>query len=182
MLRRAFTLLEILMTVTLIWLVVAGILKVQGAHLSREKYIRTKAEMATIALLLEKYREKYGDYPKLNAHDDFQGDVLCSALKGVIDPEGGVISDGENLLSSSFKEIDGKLVDPFFSDYIYYYKTKNKESDWKEISYILISKGVKGQQNPERNRVVAKDVTVSENGYISGENFSDIVLTSSGFL
>jgi hypothetical protein len=139
--------------------------------------------MMQIAGWLEEYHELHGDYPKIVGHNDNQGDILCSALHGNSDPNGDLPSAIKkiDLVTSALKEINGKFVDPFLSDYIYYYKLRSDSGTWQNPSYILLSKGPKGQQDPQRSRTTFKGVTISGAGKISGQGSGDIILTNGGF-
>lgn len=174
--------LEILLTISIFFIFLFGILKVRENYRVRDKQILARAELVTLADALERYFNIFGDYPKIASHDDQQGDVLYSALHGQIDPDGNSVSDGQDFVETNIKEIDGRFVDPFLSDYIYYYKMRGSESLWRNPSYILISKGPKGQQNPERSVVVSKSVTVTMAGVIIGDAKDDIIVTSGGIL
>jgi type II secretory pathway pseudopilin PulG len=179
-----FTAIEIVCTVAIFLIIVTGILKIQQSFQGREKQIRTRTEMTQIAGWLEEYRSIHGDYPKIVNHDDGQGTILCSALHGNIDPDGGAILDIAkkiDLVTTSLHEIDGKFVDPFLSDYIYYYKLR-AGNVWQNPSYILISKGPKGQQDPKLSLQVSKNVTISPAGKVDGNPNDDIVLINGGFL
>jgi type II secretory pathway pseudopilin PulG len=164
--RMGFTTIEIVCTISIFLIIAAGIIKIQQTFQEREKQVRTRAEMMQIASLLEEYHGIHGDYPKIDTHNDSQGPILCSALHGKSDPNGNTppLEKQVDLVASSLKEINNQFVDPFLSDYIYYYKRRSDSGTWKNSSYILISKGPKGQQNPQRNLTIAKSVTVSNEG------------------
>jgi hypothetical protein len=134
--------------------------------------------------MLEEYHGLHGDYPKITAHDDSQGPILCAALHGNIDPDGNAVNPYKavDLVTTPIKEINGKFVDPFLSDYVYYYKLRSGSDAWDNPSYILLSKGTKGQQNPQRNLNILKGVTIDERGQISGSHGGDMIITNGGFL
>jgi type II secretory pathway pseudopilin PulG len=182
--RNGFTFFEILCTVSIFWIIIVGILKIQQSFYDREKQIRTRAEMSQIANMLEEYYVLHGDYPKIIAHNDHQCDILCTALHGEINPDGDVPDEGKqiDLVTVSLKEINGRFTDPFLSDYIYYYKLRSDSEVWQNKSYILISKGIKGQQDAKRSVVVTKGSSVSTSGVIGPTLGGDIVLTNGGFL
>jgi prepilin-type N-terminal cleavage/methylation domain-containing protein len=182
--RRGFTIIEIVCTVSIFLIIAGGVLKIQQSFQEREKQLRTRTEMAQIASWLEEYHQLHGDYPKILDHNDSQGTVLCPALHGNADPDGNIPSADKkiDLVATSLQEIGGKFVDPFLSDYIYYYKRRTDNNTWQNPSYILISKGPKGQQNPQRNLNISKGVTVSTAGKVSGNPNGDIILTNGGFL
>jgi type II secretory pathway pseudopilin PulG len=180
----AFTVIETICTISIFLIVIAGILKIRQTLQGREKQIRTRTEMMQIANWLEEYYELHGDYPKIISHNDDQGDILCSALHGNIDPDGNVPAAIKkiDLVVTSLEEIDGKFVDPFLSDYIYYHKLRSDDGTWQNPSYILLSKGPKGQQDPQRQSTISKGVAISGEGKVSGQFNGDIILTNGGFL
>jgi prepilin-type N-terminal cleavage/methylation domain-containing protein len=182
--RRGFTIIEIICTVSIFFIIAAGILNLRQSAQEREKQVRTRTEMTQIASWLEAYHDFHGDYPKIATHDDNQGDILCSALHGNIDPNGNAPPTDKkiDLVAASLKEMGGKFVDPFLSDYIYYYKLRSDNGTWKNSSYILISKGPKGQQNPQRNLTISKGVTIGSSGQVTGSPRGDLILTNGGFL
>jgi prepilin-type N-terminal cleavage/methylation domain-containing protein len=181
---RGFTAIEILCTMAIISIIAFGILRVQNAYKEREKHIRVRTEMTCLGHMLEEYYNLHGDYPKIATHDDDQGAILCAALHGTLDPDGHTPSSDRqiDLVPTTILEISGKFVDPFSSDYIYYYNLRSDENGWQNPSYILISKGSKGQQNHWRNRTVpGKSIQISPTGAIGGSLGGDIVMTNGGF-
>lgn len=177
---RGFTIIELLFTMAILIMMASSFLRVYTSGISREKLIQIKAEMSAIASMLELYRDKYGDYPRVDVHNDLQGYILCSALQGKIDPY-GYPTNGHNLLTSEFTISDnGYILDTFGSKYIYLYKTKSSPKIWERDSYILISLGMKSNQISEQE--ITKDSTVHPNGEISALNSSDIILSNTGFI
>jgi type II secretory pathway pseudopilin PulG len=178
-----FTMVEIMCTISIIFLVMAGIFKIYDTYQERDKLYRTSTELCKLMTMLEEYRDLHGDYPKIAMHDDGQGDILNRALHGEIDSDGNVIeNDRIDLVRTTFREINGKFVDPFLSDYIYYYKLRSNENDWKNSSFILLSKGAKGQQNSKRDRNMEKCAVIGRDGQISDHLGGDLVITNGGFL
>lgn len=180
--RVGFTVIEIVCIVSIFLIIAAGILKIYQCFQVRDKLAWTRTEMVQIVSWLEEYRKIHGDYPKVAAYDDNQGAILCSALHGRIDPMGNTPDEANRIdfVTTSIKEIDGKFVDPFLSDYIYYYRQRG-DTVWQNPSFILISKGSKGQQNSQRNRTIPKGVTINPLGRISSDLNGDIVSTCGGF-
>jgi type II secretory pathway pseudopilin PulG len=182
--RFGFTTIELMCTITIFMIAMTIILKISSSFQVSEKQIRTRTEMSCIANMLEEYLSLHGDYPKIEAHNDFQGNILCSALYGNINPDGDTPDAPKkvDLVTSTLIEINGKFVDPFSSDYIYYYKLRSNGDTWENSSYILLSKGSKGQQNTERNLEISKGVTITTQGRITGDQRGDIIITNGGFL
>lgn len=176
-----FTLIELLCVVSILLIFMTSVLKIHDVSQERSKLAQTRAEMLKISEYLEDYRIAYGDYPRIISHNDTQGEILCSALHGKINPMGETLTSQPDFVDTSINEINGKFVDPFLSDYIYYYKTRSSDT-WLHPSFVLISKGTKGQQGAKRNKSVSKSVSVSQTGEVSGNLNGDIVLTSEGFL
>ena len=174
-----FTFLELVITIAMIVLLSGSVLKMHTSGINRAKFTQTKAEMSAIAAMLEQYYEKYGDYPRIESHNDLQGDILCSALQGKIDQYGNSIND-HNFLTSEFQiSSDGYLLDAFGNKYIYFYRSRTNPKVWERNSYILISLGMKTQTNSDQSP--QKDSSVTINGDIIYENSSDIILTNVGF-
>jgi hypothetical protein len=71
---------------------------------------------------------------------------------------------------------------PTDKHYIYHHKLRSDNGTWKNSSYILISKGPKGQQNLQRNLTISKGVTVSNASQVTGSLRGDLILTNGGFL
>jgi type II secretory pathway pseudopilin PulG len=118
--KLGFTAVEMVCTAAIFLVATAGIFKIYSTLQEREKQILTRSELTQLARMLEEYRALHGDYPKIAAHDDLQGTILCAALHGTSDPDGNSISGpkAQDLVATSIKEIGGRFVDPFFSDYI----------------------------------------------------------------
>lgn len=149
-----------------------------------EKLMLTRVEMVKLGDLLERYYTIHSDYPKIATHNDQQGTLLYKALHGEIDPDGHtpIAENQTDLLENTFTILDEKLIDPFGSDYIYYYKEYDKSDVWQNPSYVLISRGAKGRRCRNRTSMIPKSVTVTNEGAVSGNLKSDIVMTKSGFL
>jgi hypothetical protein len=171
-------------TATIFLVAAAGMFKIYSTCQEREKQILTRSELTQLARMLEEYRELHGDYPKITAHDDRQGTILCAALHGTIDPDGHPLggSQARDLVTTALREINGQFVDPYLSNYVYYYKRRSGDDSWANPSYVLLSKGPKGQQNPQRNLAVEKGSTVDERGYVGDGRGGDIIVTNGGFL
>ena len=177
-----FTLLELLVTIGILLLLCTCVLTIRDHGISRERFIITKSEMSAIASALERYKDIYGDYPKISAHNDFQGNILKSALDGCIDPNGNDVSDGDRLYISSLRCSDDGVyfLDGFGKKYIYYYKLRGHESDWLRQSYILLSTGMKGMD--ASTQYTSPDTVVSIDGGIGSTHGSDLIITNAGFL
>lgn len=109
---RAFTLLELLIVMSLI-AVLASITLVIGRGISeRSKVAQAKAEMAVLAAALEQYKQHYGDYPwtpegtglgTLPYSENLTGaQILFNALCGNIGPKGNQLPQkGRTLIDLS---------------------------------------------------------------------------------
>jgi hypothetical protein len=71
---------------------------------------------------------------------------------------------------------------PTDKHYIYHYKLHSDNGTWKNPSYILISKGPKGQQNLQRNLAISKGVTIGNTGQVTDSPHGDLISTNGGFL
>jgi hypothetical protein len=122
-----FSAVEMVCTTAIFLVAIAGIFKIYTTCQEREKQILARSELTQLARMLEEYRALHSDYPKIAAHDDHQGTILCAALHGTSDPDGNPISgpEAKDLATTTIKEIGGQFVDPFSSDYIYYYKLRS---------------------------------------------------------
>ncbi|MDR0590420.1 MAG: hypothetical protein LBG09_00995 [Puniceicoccales bacterium] len=182
--KLGFTAVEMVCTAAIFLAAAASIFKIYSTLQEREKQILTRSELTQLARMLEEYRALHGDYPKIVAHDDHQGIILCAALHGITDPNGNPTSGpkAQDLVTTTIKEIAGQFVDPFLSDYIYYYKLRSDGDSWDNPSYVLLSKGPKGQQNPQRNLNTSKGTAIDQRGYVSDSHGGDIIITNGGFL
>jgi prepilin-type N-terminal cleavage/methylation domain-containing protein len=80
--RRGFTLVELLVVIGII-LVIAGIaLPMLIKAYSQSDKSKARADLNTIAVCLEAYKQDHGDYPRTNGVDGTGAAVLCKALVG----------------------------------------------------------------------------------------------------
>ncbi len=165
---RAFTLLELLMVMSLI-AVLASIVLVVGRGISeRSKVAQAKAEMAVLAAALEQYKQQYGDYPwtpegLTSADGELDGGALLfNALCGNTGPKGNRLEkkgrtfveiERFNIALSDRMPNDAGTSDAtelkrnWFNDpwgewYWYYYRPDGYSTDtWKTPGFLLYSHG-----------------------------------------
>ncbi|MBE2216389.1 MAG: prepilin-type N-terminal cleavage/methylation domain-containing protein [Opitutaceae bacterium] len=100
---RAFTLLELLLVMSILAILASITLVVGRGITERSKVAQAKAEMAVLAAALEQYKQHYGDYPWTPDGSDGPaldvdgyaldgGAVLFNALCGNLGPRGNVLS------------------------------------------------------------------------------------------
>lgn len=155
--RAGYTVIE-LITVCAILAVLGAIgFGVMGAFQDRAKVARAKSDLQVIQVGLEKYRTRFGDYPRL---PDFGGEessiglsgpnaYLLNALSGWRAPGNAKINAGPMLQYSALsfelptlplqKEVENRIIDPWENEYIYDYRPDADE--WKVFGYVLYSTG-----------------------------------------
>ena len=140
--RRAFTLLELLVVITII-AILAGIVIGVGRRASvAGKAARARAELAAIGSALEVYKRTFGDYPQTD--DEIQ---LLRALLGQRGPLSDATITGRALLETArFAIVGSVLVDPWERPYVYIYKVPT--NGWTNSSYVLYSTGPDGTDSP----------------------------------
>ncbi len=131
----------------------------EGARVSR-----AEADMQVIQQGLEKYRARFGDYPRIPTEYVGLGDVdtkeeyLLNALFGRIGPAHQAVSDLPVMLNSAILEYANKglpiselqsnwIVDPWGEAYFYDYQPDSDE--WVKFGYELYSAGPDGEFDTE---------------------------------
>ncbi len=143
--RAAFTLLEVLVVITLLAILTGIVISIGRRASESGKVARAKAELATLAAALETYRRVYGDYPRTA-----EGAKLVQALVGRKGPTDQDIT-GRSLLevvrftfaasADPISDPAAVLVDPWGQPYVYAYRTM---TPWNNSSYVLYSVGPDG--------------------------------------
>jgi general secretion pathway protein G len=146
--RAAFTLLELLVVLTLVALL-TGLVLGAGRHAGeRGRAARVRAELAALSVALDAYRRAYGDYP----HTDDEAQLLQSLL-GRRGPLGSAAAGRPWLEMAGFTTADARdpftdaaavLVDPWDRPYVYAYKIPS--AGWSNSSYLLYSLGPDGKE------------------------------------
>ena len=143
--RAAFTLLEVLVVITII-AILAGLVVGVGRRASESGMIaRVRAELAVLSTALETYKRAYGDYPRTG-----DGAKLVQALLGRKGPTDQDIAGRSLLEVTRFTFANSAdpttnpaavLVDPWGQPYVYAYRT---EAPWSNSSHVLYSMGPDG--------------------------------------
>ncbi len=165
---RAFTLLELLIVMSLIAVLASLTLVVGRSVTERSKVAQAKAEMAVLAAALEQYKQHYGDYPWTPDGVDGGlaidgGAILFNALGGNVNPrtvklprKGRVFVDFDRFTLASRDEDDlpnsAEADDPtdikinWFNDpwgqwYYYRYRRSANDTVWLSKGFLLYSHG-----------------------------------------
>jgi len=146
--RRAFTLLELLVTLALI-AILAGLVLSAGRRAGEaSRSARARAELAALAAALENYQRIYGDYPRTN-----NSAQLLQSLLGRRGPLNTAMT-GRSLIETARFTTVGALdplvdtaavvADPWGQPYRYAYRS---QSPWSNSSYVLYSIGPDGRDS-----------------------------------
>ena len=194
---RGFTLIELLIVMGVILILAGIVVGVQRSVFFQQSQARAKSDLQTIALALETFKQKYGDYPWLQTTDEkdtTQADRdLYEALTGQLvlnKPRGSNTTFGmnkpqdfegndtiapplidENLIEASGGTGSEYFIDPWGNPYKYYYKTSASDS-WNHTGFILLSIGP-DRENDSHNDFTSGDFPISANDYYdlgSGDN------------
>jgi type II secretory pathway pseudopilin PulG len=141
----AFTLLEVLVTITIVIALSAIALRATHHAGQASRVARTRAELAVLAVALEEYRRLCGDYPRT-------GDSarLLQSLIGRRGPRDEAIELRSFMELTRFSTLESRdpfsdttatVVDPWGQRYRYAYKT---QSPWDNPNYVLYSVGADG--------------------------------------
>lgn len=171
---RAFTLLELLLVMSILAILASITLVVGRGITERSKVAQAKAEMAVLAAALEQYKQQYGDYPWTPDGVDGGlaidgGAILFNALGGNVGPrsnklgqKGRVFVDFDRFTLASRDEDDlpntADASDPteikvnWFNDpwgewYYYRYRRSSSDGVWKSRGFLLYSHGPDGKCN-----------------------------------
>ncbi len=146
--RAAFTLLELLVVISLVAVLAAIVLGAGRRAAEAGKVARAKAELAALASALEHYRGIFGDYPQTD--DAAQ---LVQSLIGRRGPGNTVVAVHAFVETARFKTADTRdpyadtsavLADPWAQPYRYTYKVP--AAGWAN-SYVLYSIGPDGRDS-----------------------------------
>lgn len=158
--RRAFTMIELLVTIAIIVTLGAIAFRVGNGVVNRMNRAKADGEMQIIAQALDRYKMRYGDYPA-----KISDESLTKALLGLVAPAGAAMTEprliGEELNyavddnGTPADDTDDKtyLVDPWGNNYVYYYAaagditTAPASRIWTSYAFILISAGPDGSIN-----------------------------------
>ena len=144
----AFTLLEVLVTVTIVVALCAIALRSTHGAGQASRAARARAELAVLAVALEEYRRVCGDYPRTNDPARFLQSLI--GRRGPRDEVTELRSFIElsrfkfDRLVEPFSDATVTVVDPWGQPYRYIYKT---QTPWDNSSYLLFSVGNDGRDS-----------------------------------
>jgi len=144
----AFTLLEVLVTVTIVVALCAIALRSTHRAGQASRATRARAELAVLAVALEEYRRVCGDYPRTNDPARFLQSLI--GRRGPRDEVTGLRSFIElsrftvERSLDPFSDATATVVDPWGQSYRYAYKT---QSPWDNPDYLLYSVGSDGRDS-----------------------------------
>lgn len=157
---RAFSLIELLVVISIIAALASLILVGSGHALQDDKVMRTRAELAVLCVALEEFRRVYGDYPHVDPDATEEGysagESLFAALDGWRDSSASsgyfptkrksfIDRTAHKLQSATFNGDSGLcLLDPWENAYRYVYQPGG---GWARSGYLLVSKGADGQMS-----------------------------------
>lgn len=165
--RRAFTLVELLVVMGVILILASIVVGIQRSVYYQQSQAKAKSDLQAIAVALESFKLRYGDYPWLgpdstSVGSTAQGEQLFRALTGqsILTTEGGnprMINLGASQTAEPFLEetsietAEGTgtskyFVDPWGSPYRYYYYNDGRDvasgtETWNHSGFILLSAG-----------------------------------------
>ena len=158
---RAFTLIELLVAMTVIMVLMAIGIGVLPGLFEGRKIKKAVADMAVIQTALEKYKNRFGTYPKRLKADTDMGKHLFNSLNGKVSGTGSAIQvkpmlnlsvlDTANNTMPNFNDstedswVKNRIVDPWGNEYVYRFDPEKKSfGAWNNYKYVLFSKGPDG--------------------------------------
>lgn len=168
--RPGFTLVELLVVIAIILILAGLVFGVASGVSTKQARSKAETEMATIAMALESYKLKHGDYPWLNGdapalYKHLTGRLKMQPSSTPGSPKMDAEGDGDPYLdaskmSTSFNDGEEYFVDPWGQAYKYYYKRPGGGfRSWPYAGFILVSGG--------------PDVEIDDSGLSSGKINAD---------
>lgn len=151
---RGFTLVEVLVTLSVIVILVSIFFGIQRGVYSAQSQAKARAEMAIIASALETFKSRYGDYPWTEGIN--QETFLFNILSGQLylgrppdDPDGPIGMYAANrrpltdvgALTTQPAGTPTRIVDPWGNPYQYFYRVNGTDNNWQNPGFILLSRG-----------------------------------------
>lgn len=141
----AFTLLEVLVTMTIVIALCAISLRATHRASQASRVARARSELAAFSVALEEYRRLCGDYPRTNDSARLLQSLIgrrgprdeTIALRSFVELTRFTIGGSLDPFSDSMAVV----VDPWGQPYRYAYKT---QSPWDNPNYVLYSVGSDG--------------------------------------
>lgn len=170
--RPGFTLVELLVVIAVILILSGIVFGLSGGIADKQARGKAETELQSIAVALETYKMKYGDYPWLGPDGDGNKTDLYKHLTGQLkmvptstagSPDINASGDGKPILDPEKMTVSGTndgsyFMDPWGQSYRYYYKSSGS-STWNYPGYILLS--------------VGKDGKIDDDGLSKGEISAD---------
>lgn len=161
--RSGFTLLELLVTISILAILASIFFGIQRGVFSAQAQAKARAEMAVIAAALEEFKTRYGDYPwtdrpggvaeNVYLHQILTGQVYLDRGSATSSPamrtgDRRPLMDVGSLtlepINPSAPESGARIIDPWDGDYVYYYRANASDSAWENPGFILLSRGESG--------------------------------------
>jgi len=173
--RHGFTLVEILVVISIILILSGIVIGVAGGVEGKKARSQAEGELQAIGAALESYKLQYGDYPWVSDEQDLF-DHLTGRVKMV--PSGDErpnmveVDEAQRrpfLSESNFYVVDDRFVDPWGLPYEYDYRT-SRNDDWRRAGFIVYSHGPDGASAAEpTNGLIPQDY------FEQDENIDNIV-------
>ncbi len=185
LMRRGFTLLELLAVIAIIAVLTGIVIGVGRRAAETARGARARAELAALSVALESYKRAYGDHPQTGAvpnqaegpaSDSDGPGILFNALGGKRGPRATLTPlDGRSLVEfakfalqnpaslpapGGTSQIANAFVDPWERRYLYAYKTG---ASWTNPSFVLWSAGPDGRDSATLTTGGFMDLAAPEN-------------------
>ncbi|MEZ5275889.1 MAG: type II secretion system protein [Opitutaceae bacterium] len=185
---RGWTLIEILMVLTIIAILVGITLGVSTGVHRRTAIGRAKANLAVLSTALEAYRTQYGDYPWIPAAFpsgiSSNEELLFNALAGKVGPKGASLNgkvfvdlSRMNLQNETLPDpgnslsVSNTFIDPWGQSFRYFHKEEGSEGDWDSPAFRLFSVGVDGlSDDPDSSGLVDYETAKNLDNVYAGKN------------
>ncbi len=159
--KRGFTLLELFIAMSVIAVLVGIGIALYPSVMESQRGNRAKADIAVIQVALEKYKTRFGTYPKRLGTDTDMEVHIFNSLNGKVTPDGNA-TQVEAMLNLSVLELENdsypnfnddtssswltnRVVDPWGNPYLYRFDPdQHSYASWNSFRYVLFSEGEDG--------------------------------------